>query len=292
MKTSKMFITIVTALAMASCNNDKEFANQPELEMQVPEAYASFSISIPHTSGTRSVTTRSTEPGTDAENIVKSLHIFIYDKEAPFTSTVAEFSVAANTLQQAPGNTSQWITTRPVNTKKADKYIFAAVNLNTEIVDYITSNGLGAFNYKEFTQEVGKLADQTNGFIMFNENYPNITPATNLYEDKAEAEKHHISIPVSRVTAKSAVFTSPTFKVKGGGSMTDLKFGWRNLNKKFYFIQDSRDGIVKDYNWNSYTEQDFSRGTDAINVYGNDTPPSVFSYAPENTFHMYREHQM
>ena len=66
--------------------------------------------------------------------------------------------------------------------------------------------------------------------------------------------------------------------------MTDLKFGWRNLNKKFYFIQDSRDGIVKDYNWNSYTEQDFSRGTDAINVYGNDTPPSVFSYAPENTF--------
>ena len=156
MKTSKMFITIVTALAMASCNNDKEFANQPELEMQVPEAYASFSISIPHTSGTRSVTTRSTEPGTDAENIVKSLHIFIYDKEAPFTSTVAEFSVAANTLQQAPGNTSQWITTRPVNTKKADKYIFAAVNLNTEIVDYITSNGLGAFNYKEFTQEVGK----------------------------------------------------------------------------------------------------------------------------------------
>ncbi len=205
MKTSKMFITIVTALAMASCNNDKEFANQPELEMQVPEAYASFSISIPHTSGTRSVTTRSTEPGTDAENIVKSLHIFIYDKEAPFTSTVAEFSVAANTLQQAPGNTSQWITTRPVNTKKADKYIFAAVNLNTEIVDYITSNGLGAFNYKEFTQEVGKLADQTNGFIMFNENYPNITPATNLYEDKAEAEKHHISIPVSRVI--SGVFT-------------------------------------------------------------------------------------
>ena len=87
MKTSKMFITRVTALAMASCNNDKEFANQPELEMQVPEAYASFSISIPHTSGTRSVTTRSTEPGTDAENIVKSLHIFIYDKEAPFTST-------------------------------------------------------------------------------------------------------------------------------------------------------------------------------------------------------------
>lgn len=176
--------------------------------------------------------------------------------------------------------------------QKADKYIFAAVNLNTEIVDYITSNGLGAFNYKEFTQEVGKLADQTNGFIMFNANYPNITPATNLYEDKAEAEKHHISIPVSRVTAKSAVFTSPTFKVKGGGSMTDLKFGWRNLNKKFYFIQDSRDGIVKDYNWNSYTEQDFSRGTDAISVYGMILLPLSSLMLRKIRFNMYREHQM
>lgn len=34
MKTSKMFITIVTALAMASCNNDKEFANyKPQNKM-------------------------------------------------------------------------------------------------------------------------------------------------------------------------------------------------------------------------------------------------------------------
>ena len=34
-----MFITIVTALAMASCNNDKEFANHPELEMSVRSMY-------------------------------------------------------------------------------------------------------------------------------------------------------------------------------------------------------------------------------------------------------------
>ena len=74
--------------------------------------------------------------------------------------------------------------------------------------------------------------------------------------------------------------------------MTDLKFGWRNLNKKFYFIQDSRDGIVKDYNWNSYTEQDFSRGTDAISVYGNDTPPLSSLMLRKIRFNMYREHQM
>ncbi len=76
MKTSKMFITIVTALAMASCNNDKEFANQRELEMQVPEAYASSSVS-PIISQGRSVTTRSTEPGTDEKKIGIPSYIYL-----------------------------------------------------------------------------------------------------------------------------------------------------------------------------------------------------------------------
>ena len=38
--------------------------------------------------------------------------------------------------------------------------------------------------------------------------------------------------------------------------MTEIKFGWRNLNKKFYFIQDKRDGIIKDYNWENYSVSD------------------------------------
>lgn len=283
MKTSKMFMAIAAIVAMASCNNDKDFVNQPDYP-ETAEAYASFSISIPHASGIRSISDRATDPGTSLENNVKSLHIFIYDKESPFTPTVTKFTVDDNTLKQASDNSSQWVTTQPISTKKSDKYIFAGVNLNTEIINYITSNGLGAFSYKEFAQEINKLADPTNGFIMFNESYPNVTPASNLYENKADAESHHIFIPVNRVIAKAAVFTSPTFKVNGGGSMTDLKFGWRNLNNQFYFIQDTRNGLIKNYNWNSYAIQDFSRGTDAISVYGNTDTPSTFSYAPENAF--------
>ena len=49
--------------------------------------------------------------------------------------------------------------------------MFVGINLNTEIVDNITSNGLGAFSYKEFAQEVTKLADQTNGFVMLSSTY-------------------------------------------------------------------------------------------------------------------------
>ena len=66
--------------------------------------------------------------------------------------------------------------------------------------------------------------------------------------------------------------------------MTDLKFGWRNLNKKFYFIQDNRDALIKDYNWANYTAEDFTRGTDAINVYASADVPTSFSYATENAF--------
>ena len=66
--------------------------------------------------------------------------------------------------------------------------------------------------------------------------------------------------------------------------MTEIKFGWRNLNKKFYFIQDKRDGIIKDYNWENFSVSDFERGSDAINTYTSTDDPVTFSYAPENSF--------
>ena len=282
MKTSKIFMTTLVALTMAACSNDNDWVDQPSNpDVIAPDAYASFSISIPHASKTRAV---STDPGIAAENAVKSLHVFIYDAESPNTPTVAEFTVAGGTLTQKPAGSSTWVTSQPVSTKKTDKYIFAGVNLNAEIVNYITSNGLGAFSYKDFTQEITKLADQTNGFVMFNSAYPTLTPAADLYEKKSEAENNHITISVNRVTAKAAVFQSQSFVVNGGGTMTDLKFGWRNLNKKFYFIQDNRDTLIKDYNWANYTAEDFTRGTDAINVYASADVPTSFSYATENAF--------
>ena len=241
MKTSKIFMTTLVALTMVACSNDNDWVDQSSNpDVIAPDAYASFSINIPHASKTRAV---STDPGIAAENAVKSLHVFIYDAESPNTPTVAEFTVAGGTLTQKPAGSSTWMTSQPISTKKTDKYIFAGVNLNTEIVNYITSNGLGAFSYKDFTQEITKLADQTNGFVMFNSAYPTLTPAADLYEKKSEAENNHITISVNRVTAKAAVFQSQSFVVNGGGTMTDLKFGWRNLNKKFYFIQDNRDTL-------------------------------------------------
>ncbi|WP_455674576.1 Mfa1 family fimbria major subunit [Phocaeicola sp.] len=284
MKTSKMLMVAFSALIIASCSNDNDLIGQqtdnPNEDAQ--DVYASFSISIPHGSKTRGASV--TDTGITTENLVNSLYIFIYDAESPHAPTVAKFTVADGTLKQETLGSSKWITSQPVSTKKADKYIFAGVNLNSDIVSYITSNGFGAFSYKEFAQDITKLADQTNGFVMFNDVYPNLTPSANLYDKKADAESNHISISVNRVTAKAAVFKSPTFVVNGGGTMTDLKFGWRNLNKKFYFMQDERDALIKDYNWDSYAVQDFNRGSDAINVYASTDIPTSFSYTTENAF--------
>ena len=152
------------------------------------------------------------------------------------------------------------------------------------MANYITANGFGAFSYHEFAQEISQLADQANGFVMFNANYPENTPAANLYDNESLAQANHMSIPVSRVVAKAAVFRANDFKVNGGGNMEDIKFGWRNLNKKFYFIQDERDEFIKDYNWSSFSASDFNKGADAINTYNSTDVPVSFSYAPENSF--------
>lgn len=127
---------------------------------------------------------------------------------------------------------------------------------------------------------------------MFNSAYPTLTPAADLYEKKSEAENNHITISVNRITAKAAVFQSQSFVVNGGGTMTDLKFGWRNLNKKFYFIQDNRDTLIKDYNWANYTAEDFTRGTDAINVYASADVPTSFLMLRKMHSSIFRVHPM
>ena len=101
MKTSKIFMTTLVALTMAACSNDNDWVDQPSNpDVIAPDAYASFSISIPHASKTRAV---STDPGIAAENTVKSLHVFIYDAESPNTPTVAEFTQEAHSHRNQPG---------------------------------------------------------------------------------------------------------------------------------------------------------------------------------------------
>ena len=247
------------------------------------EAFAAFTISVPTNMQAKSKATRagSTDPGTTDEAAVKTLHVFIYDVASPHTASVANFSVAANTLQPTANG---WKTTTPIKTVKADKYIFVGVNLTPAIVTEIMAKGFGAFSYKEFDQSVSDLTSAANGFVMFNASYPNQTPANDLSTTTEAAAANPIAIPVSRVIAKAAVFEGEHFTVYGGGSMQNIVYGWRNINKRFYFVQKIDGGIVKDYNWDTYNNSDFVRGSDTIPVNAYQATPAKYTYALENTF--------
>lgn len=86
MKTNNLYITLFAALAITACSKDNELpqgsAKDPNADM--PDAYTSIAINIPHTTMTKAA---SAVPliGIADENKVKTLHVFIYDTDAPNT---------------------------------------------------------------------------------------------------------------------------------------------------------------------------------------------------------------
>lgn len=248
------------------------------------DAYAAFSITVPNGTFTKGTKAQGTDAGVAAEKLVKTLHVFIYDVAPPHYATLASFTTADGSLSQKPGSSTEWITTKSVKTKKMDKYIFAGVNLTADILSQITSKGLGAFANREMPQTVAQLTSAADGFVMFNAAYPAVTPAANLFDSDAAASAAHLAIQVGRVVAKAAVFKGENFVINGGGRMTDIKYGWRNLNKQFYLVQVLADNWIKDYNWDTYAPADFTRGTDTLVINENKADASEFSYTTENAF--------
>lgn len=289
MKTVKHFIMLALAgLTFAACSNDDNVYDGIGSEnpnANAPDAFTAFAINIPNVPKTRALT-RATDPGTTEENAVKTLHVFIYDADPPHTPTVADFSVADGSLEQKAGSNSVWVTKKAIKTKKTDKYIFAGINLSPAIVSEIQNRGYGVFNYREFAQTVADVTSGINGFVMFNARYPDKTLSGELYSTEAEAQAAgaHLNIPVDRVITKASVAKGQNFVVNGGGSMSDLNYGWRNINKSFYFVQKVENNQIRDYNWTSYSTNDFTRGNDALTVNEYGSPISEFSYAMENAF--------
>lgn len=278
----KSLLITLAAAVLTACSHDKDLSG-PDSDSGIPttgtEAFATFTINVP--TGIQAKSTKATDPGTSTETTVKTLNIFIYDVASPHTPNMASFSTADNTLQPT---TNGWKTSTPIRTLQADKYIFAGVNLTQAIINEITSKGLGAFNYREFAQSVADLTSSTNGFVMFNDTYPAITSGNSLATSPEEAATKPIAISVSRVIAKATVSKAQNFVVYGGGTIQNLVYGWRNINKSFYFIQQIENGIIKDYNWDSYSTNNFVRGNDTVPVNEYSITPTKFTYALENTF--------
>ena len=67
---------------------------------------------------TKATSGRAIDQGIADENKVKTLHVFIYDTDAPNTPTVAEFTVDDNSLAPKSPGSSTWVTNRAIKTKK------------------------------------------------------------------------------------------------------------------------------------------------------------------------------
>lgn len=282
MKKIRLLMIGLAVSALTACSNHESLSGEePETPVNTTPTFATFHISVPGASRPQSIHSKATDPGLEDEYAVKTLNIFIYDVAIPHTASVASFTTTDGSLQKTA---TGWQTSTPIKTSKADKYIFAGVNLTAAIINDINSKGLGAFSYKEFPQQVSDLANLTNGFVMFNSTYPTVIAADDLPTTPEEASTSPFQIPVSRVIAKAATFKGQPFVINGGGEMQNITYGWRNINKQFYFIPKIDGGIIKDYNWDNYNESDFVRGEDAIAINPNGTIPTVFSYALENAF--------
>lgn len=260
MRKNCLFMIMFATVTLMGCSKNDASPAESDLpiDQNPTEVFATFKINAP-----ANMQTKATNSGTAGETAVKTLHVFIYDVASPHAPTIASFSTDANTLINS-GNS--WTASTPIRTLKADKYIFAGINLTPAIINEITSRGLGAFSYKEFEQSISDLTNPTDGFVMFNTTYPAVTPGDALATSAEAAKANPISIPVSRVVAKAAVVKSTSFVVNGGGTMQNITYGWRNINRRFYFIPKIDGGIIKDYNWDSYNVNDFVRGTDQIPV--------------------------
>ena len=134
---------------------------------------------------TKATSGRAIDQGIADENKVKTLHVFIYDTDAPNTPTVAEFTVDDNSSCPQISRQSTLKINRAIKTKKADKYIFAAVNLNTDMVNYITANGLGSFSYNQFAQEISATGRSDKWLCQFNTSYPESTRLQTYMKMKA-----------------------------------------------------------------------------------------------------------
>ena len=75
MKTNNLYITLFAALAITACSKDNELpqgsAKDPNADM--PDAYTSIAINIPHTTMTKATSGRAIDQGIADENKVKTL---------------------------------------------------------------------------------------------------------------------------------------------------------------------------------------------------------------------------
>lgn len=231
MRIKHFFGLAVIAAMTASCSSNNDLVNggNGSGENESGVGYATLSINLPTTSGTRAASDPEFNPGDAKEYDVKDVTLLIF-KEAGSSENEYTFVETANLGTMAPwvkddGNNG--ITTAATITAKLSKvdltsnyYALVVLNnkdKNNDLKVEMPSTDQTYSNWNATTSADTKFADNTNGFYMANApEYTTGEPKTLVKIDKVYATKQAAetnkatTIHVERGLAKVTVGSLPT----------------------------------------------------------------------------------
>ena len=256
MRIKHFFGLAVLAAMTASCSSNNDLVNggNGSGENESGASYASFSINLPTTSGTRADDTPSGSPsfenGDKNEYAVKDATLLLFKKDATTGKFIFQEYVDLGNMEPWTSSSTSGITTTAKLTAKITKaeagankgyYALIVLNNNSETAPKITYPDEGQ-TYADWSKDAGKATaanylKHDNGFFMANApKYVAGAPETlveikNIYASKQEAENSAATtVYVERGLAKVSLASTSSehVDITGGnynGDQVDIT-GW------------------------------------------------------------------
>lgn len=243
-----LFGMAVMATALVACSSNDDLASNGHEGNQTGEAYASFRINLPTTSGTRVAGDPTFDGGDKNEYAVKDAALLLFQKEGSdfkFKEVVDLGNMEPWTASKPGGGITTTakltakITTAEVGANKG-YYALIVLNNNSETAPKITYPAVGQ-TYADWSQKeanaTANYLKYDNGFFMANApKYVAGAPETlveikNIYASKQQAENSTATtVYVERGLAKVSLASSSVehVDIKDGnyaGDMVDIE-GW------------------------------------------------------------------
>ena len=255
MKIKHLFGLAVIAAMTASCSSNEDLgtAGSGTGTNEAGVGYATFSINLPTTSGTRAAGDPEFKPGDDNEYKVNDATLVIFEKGTETSENNFKFveAVPLGNLEPwkkddtANGITTEATITAKLNSAKVDKdggKYYALVILNNEAttgnkvtVPTETTETYGAWNVAAKVN-APNLLDNTKGFYMANA--PEFTtkdvepttlvPIKGIYRTKEEAQSKpgttvHVERGLAKVTVGKNSTSTKNYFAEGGGQCNRIK---------------------------------------------------------------------
>jgi len=254
MKIKHYFGLAVIAAMTASCSSNEDLGTAGPGTGEAGVGYATFTINLPTTSGTRSTENDQFDGGTASEYAVNDATLVIFDKGTETSENKYKFVEAVPLGNLEPwkkdnesnnGITTEATITAKLNSAKVDKTgdkYYALVILNNEaatgkkVTTPSTTDTYGAWNVAANVNATN-LLDNKKGFYMANApefTTKNVEPTTlvaikGIYRTKEEAQNNpattiHVERGLAKVTVGKNSTSTKDYFAEGGDNATGTKY--------------------------------------------------------------------